>query len=404
MEIHAEPITEKWYLSKLNFLPEVTGAYHFSPEIILSDCTLRDGEQQAGIVFTKEDKIAIAKQLDTLGVHEIEIGMPAASREDTEAAQAILSLGLGAKITALARATEKDIDLLAGLGVYGAMISLPIGDLQRKFKLKWDDQKYLDTCFRITEYAKNKGLYVNLSPYDTTRVDLEFFDMFLEKVAKSGLIDRMRLVDTVGSASPGAIRYLVGRMKSALGDIPIEIHCHNDFGLAVAATIAGVEAGAGVISSTINGLGERSGNAATEEVVMALRLLYGLDLGIDLVHLKETSELVETLSGVALQRHKPVVGRNCFSHESGMVVSGWLNMRFTSEAYAPEIVGQKSSLVIGKKSGKASIEHKLKEHGLFPSEAALEQIVEKVKAFAVSRKRALSDEELLQIAKTVETA
>lgn len=401
MKIKAEPITGQWNVSELNFLSEVTEQYNFSDQIIVADCTLRDGEQQAGIVFTKEDKVEIAKKLDKLGIHEIEAGMPAVSEEDMEAAKAILSLGLNSTITALSRAVEGDIDRLADLGIKNITISLPIGDMQRKYKLKWDDDKYLATAVKITEYAKNKGLRVSLSPFDTTRVNLKFLDTFLDTMKKSGTIDRIRVVDTVGSASPAAIRYLVKRVKQGLGNVPIEIHCHDDFGLAVATTIAGVEAGASIISSTLNGIGERSGNAATEEVVMALRVLYGLDLGIKMEYFTEASELVERLSGVKLQRHKPVVGQNSFSYESGLVVSGFMNMNFTTEAYVPEIVGQKRHIVIGKKSGKASIEYKLKELGINLSEAGIDQMVQKVKEYSIAQKRAINDKEFAEIAATL---
>lgn len=397
MRIKNEPITEQWNVSKINFIDEVVKQYDFAEEIIVADCTLRDGEQQAGIVFTKEDKVAIAKQLDKLGVHEIEVGMPAVSQEDMDAAQAILALGLNSKTTALSRAVEGDIDLLVNLGIENITISLPIGDMQRKYKLKWDDQKYLAKALQITEYAKKKGLHVSLSPFDTTRVELNFLNLFLNTMKGSGTIDRIRVVDTVGSASPAAIKYLVKKVKNGLGNIPIEIHCHDDFGLAVAATIAGVEAGAAIISSTINGIGERSGNAATEEVVMALRVLYGLDLGINLNYLTETSQLIEQLSGIKLQRHKPVVGLNSFSYESGLVVSGFIEMNFTTEAYIPEIVGQQRHIVIGKKSGKASIEYKLKEMGLVLSDADIELMVQKVKQCAIKQKSAISDEKFLEL-------
>lgn len=398
MKIKTEPITEQWNVSKINFIDDVIKQYDFAEKIIIADCTLRDGEQQAGIVFTKEDKVAIAKQLNKLGVHEIEVGMPAVSQEDMDAAQAILALGLNSKATALSRAVEGDIDLLVNLGIDNITISLPIGDMQRKYKLKWDDQKYLAKALQITEYAKKKGLHVSLSPFDTTRVELDFLDLFLKTMKGSGTIDRIRVVDTVGSASPAAIKYLVKRVKNGLGgNIPIEIHCHDDFGLAAAATIAGVEAGASIISSTINGIGERSGNAATEEVVMALRVLYGLDLGIKLNYLTETSQLIEQLSGIKLQRHKPVVGLNSFSYESGLVVSGFIEMNFTTEAYIPEIVGQERHIVIGKKSGKASIEYKLKERGLVLSDTDIELMVQKVKECAIKLKRAISDEEFLEL-------
>lgn len=396
-----EPITDDWYVSKINFHEEILKSYNFSSNIIIADCTLRDGEQQPGIVFTKEDKVAIAKKLSRLGIQEIEVGMPSSSAEDAKSARDIVELRLdNTKITAIARALKEDIDLVAGLGVQGVAISIPIGDLQRTHKLKWSNQKYLDTCLSITEYARKKGLQVNLSPYDTTRVDLDFLDLVLEKVKDSGFVDRVRLVDTVGAANPAAIKYLVRRMKQVSGNLPIEIHVHDDFGMAVANTIAALEAGADVISSTINGLGERSGNAATEEIILALKVLYGIDLGIDLKLLKETSEFVEKLSGVYLQPHKSVVGKNCFSYETGMTIAGLFSMPFTAQPYSPEIVGQKTSIVLGKKSGMASIHYKADELNLSVPKEKESQILNAVKEYSVAHKKPLDNSEFAAILKS----
>ena len=193
MRIQHEPITDNWYVSEINFLNAVVKQYAFASNITIADCTLRDGEQQAGIAFTKKDKIAIAKQLDKLGIHDIEAGMPSVSQEDEDAIKAIVSLGLKAKISALARGVKEDIDLVAGIGAWGVRLSLPIGDLQRKYKLKWSDQKYIDTCLSTTEYAKKKGLHVTFSPFDTTRVKLDFLDVVLNKIRESGFVDKVRL-------------------------------------------------------------------------------------------------------------------------------------------------------------------------------------------------------------------
>jgi len=396
MEMTRTPHTEQWYVSEIDFMDEVVDQYAFAPNITMADCTLRDGEQQAGIAFTKADKVAIAKQLDKLGVHDIEAGMPSVSQEDKEAIEEIVALGLNSKISALATGKKADIDLVASLGAWGVRLSLPIGDLQRKYKLNWTDEKYISTALEMTEYAKNKGLHVTFSPFDTTRVDLNFLDMVLTKMRESGCVDKVRLVDTVGAASPTAIKYLVRRMKSSLKTIPIEIHVHNDFGLAVANTLAALEAGVEVISSTINGVGERSGNAAGEEIAMALKILYGIDIGINFALLKETSELVEKLSGVQLQPHKAVVGANCFSHESGLVVAGLKNMSFTAEPYLPEFVGQKRRIVLGKHSGKVSVELKLKALGLQCSDEVVDALLQKTKAFAIDHKRSVTDAEFLK--------
>lgn len=391
--------SDKWYFCPSDFIPEARAGLNFAPKLKLADCTLRDGEQQAGIVYTKDDKIAIAKQLDKLGVHEIEVGTPASSEDDKEAARAIAHLDLSkARTTALARAMTQDIDLLCELGIWGANISYPIGNLQRRYKLKVDDETYIKHALEITEYAKKKGLHVNFSPYDTTRCDVDFLVKVMTLLHDAGNVDRVRLVDTVGSATPQAIAYLVKKMKGALKEIPIEIHAHNDFGMAVANTAAAVAAGADVVSSTVNGVGERSGNAPTEEVVMMLQMLYGIDLGIDATKLKETSDLVARLSGITPAPNKAVIGANCFAHESGLAVAGMRGTPFTSEAYLPELVGQTSRVVLGKKSGRASVELMLEKHGysdFTPDD--VKALLSEIKEKAIANKRCISDEEFVEM-------
>ena len=387
------------HVSPFNDEPEVRAQIKISPRLSLVDCTLRDGEQQAGVAFTKEDKVRIAKKLDEIGISEIEAGMPASSVEDREAICEMVQAGLKARITALARPSKEDIDMVADCGAWCATISIPIGDLQREFKLGWDDETYIRTLLETAEYAKKKGLYVNVSPYDTTRVTPAFLERVLREIANAGTADRVRLVDTVGSASPLAIKYLVRKMKSILGNIPIELHCHDDFGMATACTIAGAEVGVEYLSTTMNGLGERAGNAPTEEVLVALKFLYGVDLKVKLEKLNETSRLVEELSGVRVQQHKAVVGRHAFAHESGMVVAGIFKNPFVAEAYIPEAVGQKREILIGKKSGAMSLIKKLEEKGLTSSKEEIRELLRQVKDFAITHKRTLTDEEFFALAK-----
>lgn len=389
-------------VSGFNKETEVTEKYNFSSKLSIVDCTLRDGEQQAGVVFTKEDKVRIAKKLDEIGIPEIEAGMPAASEEDRDAVYEIVKAGLNARITALARPMKADIDVLAHCGVWCATLSIPIGDLQRKYKLRWDKDTYIRVLLEAAEYAKYKGLYVNVSPYDTTRVETAFLKKVLEKIAKAGTVDRVRLVDTVGAASPQAIKYLVKKMKSILGDIPIEIHCHDDFGMAVACTIAGAEAGAEYLSTTINGLGERAGNAPTEEVLTALKFLYGIDIGIRMEKLYEVSRLVEELSGVKLQQHKAIVGEHAFAHESGMVVAGVVKNPFVAEAYTPEAVGQSRKLLIGKKSGTQAVIKKLEDRGITMQKSKAAELLKRVKELAIKYKRNLTDEEFFTLTENVD--
>ena len=391
---------QRWAVSPFNAMGMASDAAPGSPPRI-SDCTLRDGEQQAGLVFSRQSKVAIAAMLDGLGVHDVEVGTPAVSEDDRAAIEEIAASGLRATVSALARATEADIELVAGTGADAVRISFPISARQRAAKLHVDDGQYVSESLRISRYAKKLGLQVVFSPYDTTRADLRLLERLLRAFRRDGCVDRVRLVDTVGAASPEGIRFLVGFMREAVGDIPIEVHCHNDFGLGTANTIAAALAGADYLSVTVNGLGERAGNTPLEEVVLALKVLYGIDTGVATQRLKRVSDEVQRLSGVAVQPHKAVVGANCFRHETGTVVAGLVRDPFTAEPYAPEVVGQQRRVILGKLSGAASIRYKMAELGISHADADVTTILAAVKERSISLQRSLDDDEVRRIADDV---
>lgn len=376
-----------------------TGAFAAPPRI--SDCTLRDGEQQAGLVFSRQSKVAIAAMLDEIGVHDLEVGTPAVSEDDRAAIEEIAASGLQATISALARATKADIELVASTGADAVRISFPISARQRAAKLHVNDSEYVRESLRISDYAKSLGLQVVFSPYDTTRADLPLLERLLQAFRREGCVDRVRLVDTVGAASPEGVRFLVGFMREAVGNIPIEVHCHNDFGLGTANTIAAALAGADYLSVTMNGLGERAGNTPLEEVVVALKVLYGIDTGVVTERLKPVSDEVERLSGVGLQPHKAVVGANCFRHETGTVVAGLMRDPFTAEPYAPEMVGQNRQVILGKLSGAASVRYKMAELGIGGADADVTTILAVVKERSIALQRSLDDDEVRRIADDV---
>ena len=369
----------------------------FPTKVRVADCTLRDGEQQAGIVFTRQDKIDIARALDRLDVYEIEAGTPASSEEDRQAIEDIVAAGLTSKISALARGRRDDIDLVANCGAWGARLSMPISAIQRVNKLKLGDDQYIKLALETTAYTKQRGLECIFSPYDTTRSELPLLRRLLGEFNREKTVDRVRIVDTTGCATPQIISFLVREMTE-MSDIPIEIHCHDDFGLAVANTIAAVQQGAEYISVTVNGIGERSGNASLEEFVLALRVLYGVECDVDMSQFVDLSRLVEERSGIALPAHKAVVGRGAFAHESGMVVAGLLKEPFTAESYMPELVGQIRQIVLGKKSGVSSVEAKLKQLGISVPAETLPVILTQVKEEAVKTKRPVGEARLREFA------
>jgi isopropylmalate/homocitrate/citramalate synthase len=394
-----EPVNGKW---PSPFNQPSGAAIAADRRILISDCTLRDGEQQAGVAFDRAGKVAIARALDALNIYEIEAGTVASSEEDRLAIAEMCKLGLKAKISALCRGLNADMDRAADLGVWGVRLSFPISKLERKYKLKgMSDDDYLKRALALCDYGRRKGLAVIFSPYDTTRAEIPFLRRLVGELERAGTVDRLRIVDTTGCALPLAITYIIGQIREAAPKLPLEIHCHNDFGLACANTLAGIVAGADYASSTINGLGERSGNAATEEVAMALEVLYGVKTGLKLDKLTEVSRLVAGLSGVRTQVNKAVVGDSAFRHESGMVVAGLLQDPFTAEAYQPEIVGQRRQILLGKKSGLVSISYKVKEMGLSVPEERFPEMLERVKSVAVTKKRALTDDEFKQLAQAM---
>ncbi len=393
-------VTDQWHVSYLNFLPEVTESLHFPGGVIISDCTLREGEQQAGVVLSPSDKLRLAHGLDEIGIPQLEVGMPAVSEEEFQNIRAIGKAGLRAKTIALCRIVKGDVDKAVECGVWGVSISIPIGYLQLKHKLKWPEERIISEVTELSQYAHRQGFYVVLSPYDTTRADLKFLERFLKTVVSEGHVDRVRVVDTVGSCLPQAIQYMV-RWMSRVTNRPVEVHCHDDFGMATANTLAGVAAGATVASTTLNGMGERAGGAPTEEVALALKILFGLELNLNFEKFYALSNLLQEMSGIRLPPHKAVVGENAFGQEAGMVVSGWKETVFTAEPYLPELVGQSHRLVIGKKSGKDSVEIKLKELNIEARKDQIEKILLAVKLQAEKTKRPISDEDFKKIVNEV---
>ncbi len=395
---------QQWCVSEINYFDEIVSKREKTGPISLADCTLRESEQQVDTNFRPADKVKIAALLEDMGFREIEIGYPAVSEENVRAARDIVKnlKHPETKTRVVCRGKESDFDLASDIGIWGVSVSLGGSELTRIHRLKWSRERVLDTALRMCEYAKKKGLYVILSSFDTTRTDLDFLDKILTTVAREGVADCVRLVDSMGTATPAAIGWLVRYMRQRMGGLPLEIHCHNDFGLATANTLAALDAGSTRLTSTVNGFGERVGNAPTEEVLMALKVFYGIDLGIDLTRLCELSKLVCDLTGVPIATNKPIVGKNAFRHESGMVVSGLRTEPFSGEAFAPEMVGQTRQIMIGKGSGKASISWNLEMMGIDdPGEEKVVEIMQRSKAKAIAVNRCLSTEEFTQIVHSV---
>jgi len=364
-------------------------------KIYIVDTTLRDGEQTAGVVFANKEKIRIAQMLDELGVDQIEVGIPVMGGDEAEAIKAIVKLGLKASIMGWNRAVIRDIQESIRCGVDAVAISISTSDIHIKHKLQSTREEVLERMVKAVEFAKKEGLYVSVNAEDASRTDEDFLYLFA-KTAKEAGADRLRFCDTVGVLDPfSTYNKINGLLKRIQMDI--EMHTHNDFGMATANSLAGIRAGANHVSVTVNGLGERAGNAALEEVVMALKHIYKLNVTQDTRKFREISEYVAKASGRNLPVWKAIVGENMFAHESGIHADGALKNPTTYEAFQPEEVGLVRQIVIGKHSGTAAIKSKFREYGIEIDEETAEELLKRVRKTAVELKRALFDKELIYI-------
>ncbi|WP_411169448.1 homocitrate synthase [Clostridium sp. MB05] len=366
-------------------------------EIFIVDTTLRDGEQTAGVVFANEEKIAIAEMLSDIGVDQLEVGIPTMGGDEKKAIKQIVKRNKKSSIMAWNRAVIKDIEESIDCGVDAVAISISVSDIHIQHKLKTSREWVLENMVKSVEFAKKNGLYVSVNGEDASRADREFLVQFIE-LAKQAGADRFRYCDTVGIMEPFKINEDIKHLYSNT-NFNIEMHTHNDFGMATANAIAGVMAGASHVGVTVNGLGERAGNAALEEVLMALMFVYNYDKNINTTMFREVSEYVSRASGRILPSWKAIVGDNMFRHESGIHADGAIKNPRNYEAFDPKIVGLERQIIIGKHSGKAGVVNKFKEYGVNLDEKSAQVILEMVRATSVRLKRSLFDKELVQIYK-----
>src|SRR3990172_1926132 len=309
--------SDEYFVSHLNYIPQVTKDYALAPRVKIHDVTLRDGEQQTGVELRKDDKIRIAEKLAEAGIHRIEAGMPAVSRQDEAAIREIVKRNLGPQIFGFSRCVVEDVKLAADCGVSGVVIEIPSSEHIIQKAYKWPLAKAVDLSVKATRLAHELGLYVVFFTIDATRADPNWLKEIILQVAREGHMDALTIVDTMGAASVPAARHHVRQVKSFV-DTPLEAHFHNDFGLAIANSLAAVEEGAEVVHTTVLGMGERAGQAATEQMAMALKLLYGLDTGFRLYRLNELCSVVAQVTGHVVPENQPVVGKRLFQIESGI--------------------------------------------------------------------------------------
>ena len=367
-------------------------------KVRIFDTTLRDGEQTPGVALTPEQKLAIAQKLDTLGVDAIEAGFPIISDGEMNAIRSIAAANLRSEICGLARTEKKDIDASVSVGLKYIHTFIATSDIHLKYKLKITREQALAKAVEAVEYAKSLGLQVEFSAEDATRTDREFLKKVFKAVTEAGA-DRIDIPDTVGYSTP---QYLAAITKDTIETtrLPVSVHCHNDFGLAVANAIAAIQAGAQCAHVTINGIGERAGNASLEELVMSLQCLqfdnkYETNINTKLLY--ETSRYISKIVGVQVQPNKAIVGENAFGHESGIHTHGVLSNPLTYEPISPELVGRTRWFQVGKHAGTHGVAAMLEEYSIQPTREQTHQILDKVKKLGDQGKH-VTDVELLSIA------
>lgn len=368
-------------------------------ELKFVDTTLRDGEQTAGVVFANSEKIMIAEMLSDLGINQLEVGIPTMGGDEKDAIKQIVKKNLKSSIMAWNRAVVSDIEQSIDCGVDAVAISISVSDIHIQNKLKTSREWVIENMVKATEFAKKNGLYVSVNGEDASRADEDFLIEFIEAAKQAGA-DRFRFCDTVGVMDPFTIRNKIERIYNKT-KFDIEMHTHNDFGMATANAIGGVLGGANYVGVTVNGLGERAGNAALEEVLMSLIHVLKCHSNIDTRRFKELSEYVSRASGRELPAWKAIVGSNMFRHESGIHADGALKDPKNYEAFDPSEVGLERQIVIGKHSGRAAVVNKFREYDIELDDEVASRVLYVVRSTSVKLKRSLFDKELVFIYKDV---
>ena len=397
--------SDDWFSSAWNFNDEVTKELNFADSIKIHDVTLRDGEQQTGVAFTFDDKIRIAEALAEAGIHRIEAGLPAVSPDDFKAIAEIVKRDMGPQIYSFCRCMKGDIDASVDAGVKGLIMEVPASTHLIEHAYKWPLEKAIDLSIEATSYAHEKGLEVVFFPIDFSRSEISWVLDLIDKVATDGHMDALALVDTFGVVSPHAMKFFVRGVKERFPETRLETHFHQDFGVGVANTLLALAEGAEVVHSTVLGIGERAGNAPTEDTVMALLTMYGIDVGINYEKLYPLAKLVQEISGVEVPSNRSVVGDQLFQVESGIIANWFANCGEEHQTelfpFRPEFVGQpKADVVMGKGSGMDSVKIWLDRIGAQATDEEAAEILKQCKALGGSTKKLLTQEQFREIVDT----
>lgn len=398
--------TNDYFVSPWNYQPEVTEGYTPPARVSVHDVTLRDGEQQAGVVFTPDDKRRIAEALAEAGVDRIEAGLPAVSPADMKAVKQIAAAGLPSRVFAFSRCMVSDVELALEAGVEGIVMEVPSSRHIIELAYRWPYERAIEATVESTRFAHEHGLEVVFFPIDSTRADISEFLDLIQTIERDGHMDGLVLVDTFGVLNPGAASYMVRKVKERITK-PLETHFHMDFGLGIANTLAAVTQGVGTVQVSVTGIGERSGNVPLEDTLLALHMLYGIESGIDFSKLYGLSKLVRELAGVPVPPNRGIVGDRVFHVESGIITSWVKNVgqEHLTEAfpYRPEFVGQTGpEIVLGKGSGVDSVHIWLDRVGLpEASEDEALGMLQEVKSISLAKKGLLTEDEFRAVAERI---
>ncbi len=394
--------TDDWFSSAWNYDQQVTRDLNFPESIRIHDVSLRDGEQQTAIAYTYDDKLRIAEALAEAGIHRIEAGLPAVSKDDFRAIEAIVKRDLGPDIYSFCRCMKADIDASVDCGVKGLIMEVPASPHLIEHGYKWPLRKAIDLSVEATAYAHERGLEVVFFPIDFSRSEIDWVLDLINTVATEGHMDALVLVDTFGVVSPHAMKFFVRAVRNRFPDTRLETHFHQDFGLGVANTLLALAEGAEVVHSTVLGIGERAGNAPTEDIVMALLTMYGIDLGIRTEKFYSLAKLVQELSRVEVPSNRSIVGDRLFQVESGIIANWFYNCGIEHQTelfpFRPGVVGQpEAEVVLGKGSGIDSVNIWLSRIGAQATEEEAAEILLQVKALGLQTKQLLTEEQFREI-------
>jgi isopropylmalate/homocitrate/citramalate synthase len=394
--------SEKKWLSPLNFMEEVVGSGLSKRKVTIHDVTLRDGEQTPGVVWKEDERVLLAQAFDEIGIHRIEVGMPIISEDIRRATKRLTSMShLKAEIEPLARAHMDDINICIDCGVKSVGIEICLNPYTLRYAMDLSFDQALERIVNTIHYARKNGMRTNFHGWDSGRTTLDYLRRAYSRIIKEAQPDSITVYDTFGDVTPMAVLFLFRKLKEWFPETSFEFHTHNDFGFSNGSTLAAVMGGADCVHCAFNGLGERTGNTPTEEIVTALELLFGIKTGIKLSGLKRVSRLVEEISKVKVHPNKPIVGDRIFDVESGLVVDiiekfRPLGVRSVWGTYVPELVGAKPlNIILGKGAGKANVQHYLEKYGVSLDKDALNDLTQQIKDLGRIKKGNVTEEEFM---------